>query len=456
MKPGSAAILAVIAALAGGCPRPGAQCERDRQALRDELRKARDEARALVAERDQLQADLALLREKMKKQKVIVEMAGDLVRIRGLRLRRPLRVAWVSAEKAREHMKKELAREVPKDFERRYVDTLSRLGLLPRGYRLLQSFIELMDEQAAGFYDPRLRKLFIRRDMPAGEVILSHEIAHALQDQSYALKALHGDRKDHDDRSFAVRALIEGDATLTMVSYLRRNISLWKVMRMLPDLLKALFMDDTRLKAAPAYVRAGLVEPYLKGLEFVQHLKRVGGWARVNQAFRRLPASSEQILHPQKYVDGEQPVKVTIPDLAKLVRKASLLHENTLGEIGVSVLLSESAGTLLAGRAASGWGGDRVRSYRRADGQVLLVWRSAWDSRADALQFVDGMLLHLEGRYGRGRNAVRQGGRGDRMKQIWRTRGGVAILRVKGSEVVLVDNARDVVQARAIAKACGL
>jgi len=170
----------------------------------------------------------------------------------------------------------------------------------------------------------------------------------------------------------------------------------------------------------------------------------VGGLARVNQAFRHPPVSSEQILHPHKYIAGEQPVKVTIPDLAKLVGGASVLHENTLGEIGVSVLLSESAGSLLAGRAASGWGGDRLRGYRRADGQVLLVWRSAWDSRADAIQFVDGMLLHLRGRYGRGR------------KRIWRTRGGVAVLRAKGSEVVLVDNARDPAQARAIARACGL
>jgi len=336
-------------------------------------------------------------------------------------------------------MKRELERDAPEAYVAAYVATLARVGLLPPRYPLRKELLELMSEQVAGFYDPRAGALFVRRDMPAGELILSHEIAHALQDQSFPLQPLHGEDKDQEDRSFAVRALVEGDATLAMVDHLRRTMTLWKAFRMLPDLLEAMALDDARLKQAPAYIRESLIQPYLRGMAFVQVLHGRGGWKRVDQAFRAPPVSSEQILHPEKYLAGELPEPVTLPDLSGLLGEA--VHENTLGEFGVSVLLGQTVGSSAAARAAAGWAGDRLRSYRRSDGELVLVWVTVWDSLEDARELHRALTDHLNVRY------ARQGA-------VWTSGHGVAATRMRGRRVVIVDGARDERQARAVLARC--
>ncbi len=50
--------------------------------------------------------------------------------------------------------------------------------------------------------------------------------------------------------------------------------------------------------------------PYYEGLLFVEYLYERGNWAEVNKAYENLPLSSEQILHPDKYIQGEQPIEV--------------------------------------------------------------------------------------------------------------------------------------------------
>jgi len=427
--------LVVVAALAG-CG--GSAIQAGPRCTRRELQKASEENRQLRQERDRLRRELERTRQQMKRQKVIVEIARSLQSVRGLPLRRPLRVSWVSEEQARRYMQRDLTREMPPAHAEAYVATLARLGLLPRGYALVDRMMELMGEQVAGFYDPRAGKLFVRADMPAGELILSHEIAHALQDQSFPLKSLEGDCKDHDDRCFAARALVEGDATVTMLDRLRRTLTLWRAFAMLPDLLEALALDDAKIKQAPAYLRESLVQPYLRGMALVQTLLRHGGWARVNRAFRHPPASSEQVLHPDKYLAGEQPLAVAIPDLSAVLGPSTRrLHENTLGEFGISILLGSTA--------AAGWGGDRLRSYRRPDGKVLLVWHTVWDTTGDADEFAEAEADHLGAP---ARHAA--GGR-----RVWRSADGLATLTTRGRGVLLVDGAVDSGQAAAIARVCG-
>jgi hypothetical protein len=51
-----------------------------------------------------------------------------------------------------------------------------------------------------------------------------------------------------------------------------------------------------------------MVFPYTEGLRFVCALHERGGWRAVDRAYRRLPASSAEILFPERYGGGEQPV----------------------------------------------------------------------------------------------------------------------------------------------------
>jgi len=48
-----------------------------------------------------------------------------------------------------------------------------RFGLVPPDFRLKETFLSLLSEQAGGVYLPDERKLYVLRDAPMGEVILS-------------------------------------------------------------------------------------------------------------------------------------------------------------------------------------------------------------------------------------------------------------------------------------------
>ncbi len=70
-------------------------------------------------------------------------------------------------------------------------------------------------------------------------------------------------------------------------------------------------------------MRESLIFPYLNGLEWATQLYKRGGWTMVSNAFTRLPLSTEQILHPEKYFNYERPVKVVLPDVANLLNAGS-------------------------------------------------------------------------------------------------------------------------------------
>ena len=68
-------------------------------------------------------------------------------------------------------------------------------------------------------------------------------------------------------------------------------------------------MDPTSggdlLATSPLAIRQGLMFPYVRGLEFVAFLRRTQPWSKVDDAFRRPPRSTEQILHPELYLADE-------------------------------------------------------------------------------------------------------------------------------------------------------
>jgi hypothetical protein len=104
---------------------------------------------------------------------------------------------------------------------------------------LSHAYLDVLDRQVGGFYDPERRYLaLVRRGgvLPgqelagrgtkgpelarrAEEMVLVHELTHALQDQHFQLAAF-TDVNPLLDRSSARTAVVEGDATLTMLDWL--------------------------------------------------------------------------------------------------------------------------------------------------------------------------------------------------------------------------------------------
>src|SRR4029453_9039671 len=108
--------------------------------------------------------------------------------------------------------------------------------------------------------------------------------------------------------------------------------------------------------------------------------------------FTNPPASTEQVLHPEKYAAHEAPVDVTLPsDLAaKMGAGWSKGLEDTLGEFQLKVWLDQVAagnGAPSPTEAAAGWGGDRVMLLDGPSGARAIALKTAWDTPADAQQF---------------------------------------------------------------------
>jgi hypothetical protein len=141
------------------------------------------------------------------------------------------------------------------------------------------------------------------------------------------------------------------------------------------------------MMGAPAIVRVPLLSAYVDGLAFCANLHGAGGFDAVNKAHLSPPASMEQVLHPELYAKGEQPIAVSIPELAELSKAGyALVDEDTLGELEMGVYLGHAHGKDFDATAAAGWGGDRVRVYEDASHQMAAVWVSEWDSERDAVE----------------------------------------------------------------------
>jgi hypothetical protein len=133
--------------------------------------------------------------------------------------------------------------------------------------------------------------------------------------------------------------------------------------------------------------------PYLDGLTFVSALRQAGGWDAVNAAFEQLPASTEQILHPERYPD-DRPARVELPDVAAALGDGwSARYTQTLGELGVRILLADGGSESDVASAADGWGGDRLVMAEGPGDAWAIVWQTAWDNGDQAQQFVEAAGL---------------------------------------------------------------
>jgi hypothetical protein len=270
---------------------------------------------------------------------------------------------------------------------------MKALGMIPADASLKDLYVTLLGSQVAGLYNPDDKHLYVvSKSGRIGAVeksTFSHEFTHALQDQNFDLSTLKLDEIGQGDRSFARLSLVEGDATLAMTYWQLQNLT----QADLADLLNAATNDPStqQLQTMPPILRDSLLFPYTQGLSFVQGLQNGGGWKAVDDAFAKPPASTEQILHPDKYTAGEQPVAVELPkDLAtKLGSGWSSQLEDTFGEFQLGVWLQQNTGlsAIEAKSAAAGWGGDRIAALQGPNGAWAVVLRTAWDTAQDAAEF---------------------------------------------------------------------
>ena len=317
-------------------------------------------------------------------------IVASVERERGLEFGRVPRPAEVSPEQARREGLESLDRDYPPARRRADEQVLELLGLVPGGTDLKEAYESTLTEAVSGYYDPRTERLRIVSGAQTGnrvlyEMVLAHELTHALEDQAFGfdLDALEAG----GDRALALSALIEGTASALMYRYVEDRFG---AEELLGGLAASAFIGTGDL---PPFLTAQLVFPYTAGEAFVAHLLRVGGggWRVVDAALRfRPPQSTEQILHPGRYVRLEEPRRVSLRGPVRALGPGwRPLTRSTFGEWQTQKLLARAGGTGSA-RAAAGWGGDSYALLGRGDDRVLML-RWKLDSPRDEAEFTDAL-----------------------------------------------------------------
>jgi hypothetical protein len=321
----------------------------------------------------------------------------QVTEIRGLEFKEPVNYQVLSRKQIKETMAGKMAEVFSETEFRNMADAMAAVGLLPPKYPLREKYIDLLSEQVAAFYDQHQHKLFMYEDATLenaqNRVVLAHELTHALQDQHFGLKRMPLEIKNNDDQAEAASALVEGDATLVMSEFMLKNMT----RQMFKDSMVASFTQNMKqLETAPRYLREMLVFPYLRGQEFCSALFGSGGFDAVNKAYAHPPSSTSQILHPEKYLANppEEPIPVKWSELKTLGHDPT--GDNTVGEMGIRILLTEWLDATTGEHASLGWHGDRYLYYGDAD---ALVWKTIWANPQDAAKFFDAEKRVLEKRW---------------------------------------------------------
>jgi len=248
------------------------------------------------------------------------------------------------------------------------------------------------------YFDPSKR-------LQAGRV-LAHELTHILQGAYFKIPR----GRFHDERQ-AIRAVIEGDADLVALDY---------------------FLEHGGKAEARGHeegfdpVTSIWLFPYLYGREFIQYLRELGGWEKVNEVYLKIPRSTAEILHPEKYVKGWKPRRVEFT--TKIGEDWRILSRDRLGEFFIRQMLRAHLPMEVAVRAAEGWSGDLIEYYGRGD-ERLLRWKIMWESKEELKEFLTAFTQLLEEV-----NAERVG------ENRWTWDGRVIDLRVEDLSITLTEN----------------
>ncbi len=281
-------------------------------------------------------------------------------------------------------VRRQVREQVPIEAIRGESAFLTAFGLIPASFDYEAGVYRLIESQLAGYYDPDQKTMFLMGDLAPdeAEVTLAHELVHALQDQHYDLGPRLAYRKDANDAQAAIHALAEGDATSLMIDYslARSGVSATRIpdRRLRLEIVAGMAMSPD-MSAFPRVLRDSLLAPYVDGVLFVHALRRRGGWAAVDRAWRHPPTTTEQVLHVDKFDAHEPAMDVAVPR-APLQGAWQVRHTEVYGEQGLRIAMEEWMPRPVAVDAAAGWGGDRAAVFTQRDSGITVA---GWSIRFD-------------------------------------------------------------------------
>jgi hypothetical protein len=334
---------------------------------------------------------------------LVEEVLPAVAELTGMPADEPVEVTVKTRAEFRDFLIRTVETEYPDEELYRRGRCLGGFGLLPEDYDLEAGLIDLIGEEAGGLYDPRGKVFCGISDLPPmlkspmyQDMIVSHELTHALQDRVIDIVAESEVALKNLDYEYAFRAAIEGMATVVMVAYMNQL-----KLDQLPDtrsFMRGGFEQrskDPNLKvlyASPKYLREVMISPYAEGGAFVQAWLGANPERKLVSLFERIPASSEQVLHPEKYEEPDDPTDIDLSAVDGVIPESwNPFYTNTLGEFDLLTLFTLHDVTAPdAQDLASGWDGVRFEAYDDEYGRLVIVGSSVWDSEPDAAEFETG------------------------------------------------------------------
>lgn len=320
---------------------------------------------------------------------VLARVKAGVAELRRLAFLEPVEAEYLSPEEITAYLE-DLMREEERQELDQLDEFLSILGLIGPDVDLVDLYLDLLAEGVLGAYDTEDGRLVVRLEAdtigPSQELTLAHELTHALQQQHFDIHSLLEDAEGDFDRGLAVSALAEGDATLLELLYLRSN-------SLSPPEIPEIPVYDS----APQVVQDLLLFPYTAGLRMLAQNFGDEGWDDINASYQDPPRSTEQVMHPEKYLDAEPPLNIALPDVSPVLGQHWMpIYTSTGGQFLIQNYLDSRLSTREATQAAAGWGGDSFALYGDAGDHRLLLWAFRWDSQDDAEEFFDAHTELLE------------------------------------------------------------
>ncbi|HXG43514.1 MAG TPA: hypothetical protein VNJ71_02030 [Gemmatimonadales bacterium] len=317
-------------------------------------------------------------------------------RAAGLRFTTPPRAEVRSRDQVRAYLVHKLDQELPPAKARGLQAAYRLLGLLPDSIELRPLLLDLFTEQIVGYYEPDSTTLFVvaHANREVLRLTVAHELVHALQHQYLPLDSILEQGGDND-RLSAAQAVLEGQATLVGLQVIVPDQNLfampqfWETYR---SQLRAQQAAMPVFSQAPRLIRESVLFPYLAGADFLRWW--AGSEHRDTVPFGpRMPVSTEQILHPDRYGRGDVPVALRFKR-----DQPDVLYEDVMGEFDIRVLAADLVNAAeVTTPVPLGWGGDRFRVFGSPLGPAL-VWYLAFDDQLARLRFLTGTGQRLEKR----------------------------------------------------------
>jgi hypothetical protein len=319
----------------------------------------------------------------------------EMSRITGLPIKAPLQKKVVDRAEIRRYLTQSLHAEYSPQEIHKQEAVLKAFGLVSPEFNLADFLVTFYTEQAAGVYDPRSKTMLIASWIAPEmqQMVLAHELTHALQDQNFELEKFLRAVRDDEDAGNARQALVEGYATAAMIQKVIEPAALSELPSLSPFVEQAMRTQTQEFPAfssAPFFFRFQALFPYTQGMSFVQRGLANGGWEKLNQIFSRPPATTKEIFQPGVYFGQESLPRISLKGVIPLTGTPPLrlIDENAMGELGYYALLGQFISEAEARSVSQGWEADRYVVYENAAAKrYSLVSRTRWASSETSLAF---------------------------------------------------------------------